>query len=71
MLQDKLGNPLELNMYVAFAANNSLHLGQVSKITPKMIRVSSIKNSNSWLRYANDVVIIENARMTYYILQNS
>jgi hypothetical protein len=43
---DILGQPLEVGNYVAVGKSNMLFIGQIVKITPKMIRAKAVNSKN-------------------------
>lgn len=73
--RDKLGRKLAVGSMVAYAHGNGLHVGRVVKLNPKMIGVERVSNDR-WGRsssniYPNDMVLLEGADVTFYILKNS
>lgn len=73
--RDKLGRKLGLDSMVAYAHGNGLHIGKVVKLNPKMIGVQRVSNEK-WGRsqaniYPADMVLLEGADVTFYILKNS
>ena len=71
--QDKLGQVLKVGDCVAYPDQNSLGIGTVVKLTPKMvgfIRIGS-KNTMHRLKYPQDLVALEGPSVTYYLLKNS
>lgn len=70
---DKLGRPININDVVAFPSSNSLVIGRVVKLNPKMIGVEKVTNSSyksSWKKYPSDLVLLEGADVTMYLLRN-
>jgi len=74
--KDKLGRQIELENFVCYPDGNSLDIGKVVKINPKMITISRIPDKNrKWggesRKYPHDVVLVEGKDVTMYILRNS
>lgn len=73
--RDKLGRRLALESMVAYAHGNSLNIGKIVKLNPKMIGVQRVSNEK-WGRstaniYPHDMVLLEGADVTFYILKHS
>lgn len=75
---DVFGKELKIGTAVAFSNGNSLSIGEVIKINPKMIRVvefskknSSWRNSAGYLKYPSDMVVVDGPAVTMYLLKNS
>ena len=69
---DKLGQEIAIDDFVAFPVSNALYMGKVTKINPKMIKVSKIpagKWGGSWNKYPQDLVKIESSLATLYCLK--
>jgi len=74
--RDKLGRKIELENFVCYPSSNSLDIGKVVKITPKMVLVSRIPDKyRKWggesRKYPSDLVLVEGKDVTMYILRNS
>jgi len=69
---DLLGRPLVEGDCVAFSSGNSLHIGVVIKLTPKMVKVKVANSGWGWKtnKYPEDVVRVEGADVTMYLLKN-
>ena len=72
--RDKLGRLLKVGDCVAYPANNSLLIGLVKKINPKMIGVRRI-GKNGWgsekNKYPIDCVKLEGPEVTMFIIKNA
>lgn len=71
---DKLGTIIELDFYVVFPSGNSLCIGIVKKLNPKMIGISVIlKRRNTACRrinkYPYDCVVIDKNKALMYVLK--
>ena len=74
--KDKLGRLINLEDFVCYPDGNSLEIGKVVKINPKMIKVSRIPDARrKWggekNKYPSDAVLVEGKEVTMYILRNS
>jgi hypothetical protein len=70
--KDKLGRDINLNDCVAFPRSNSLIIGKVVKINPKMVGVEEISNKkwpSSGNKYPQDCVVVDSADVTMYMLR--
>jgi len=69
---DRLGEPVLQGSVVVYAYNNSLAVGMVTKINPKMIRVQRVgSRGNGTLKYSTDCLVIDDARASFWLLKNS
>jgi hypothetical protein len=80
---DKLGAPINVGDYVAYPHVNSLQIGLVIKLNPKMVKVKPVtkkrKNSYSQLRakevginrYPVDCILVGGELVTLYVLKNA
>jgi hypothetical protein len=71
---DKLGQKIEVGDYVAYSSHNSLDIGLVQKLNPKMVKVSRL-GKKGWgsgtNKYPTDCVLLDGKRVTLYVLKNS
>lgn len=69
---DKLGRVIQLNDCVAYPDSNSLNIGRVVRLNPKMIGIEEVGNKR-WLhkgnKYPQDVVVVDDAAVTMYLLK--
>ena len=70
--KDMLGNDILVDDYVAFPSYNSLMIGRVVKINPKMIKVVKIGNKWNWSinKYPVDIVKLPPEMVTFYVLSH-
>lgn len=69
--KDKLGRLLKVGDCVAYPGSNSLIIGVVKKINPKMIGVSML-GKHAWgpsNKYPEDCVLLEGPEVTLYLLK--
>jgi hypothetical protein len=74
--KDKLNREINVDDFVCYPDGNSLEIGKVVKINPKMIKVSRIPDKKrKWggekNKYPFDCVLVEGSQVTMYILRNS
>lgn len=72
---DILGQPVNEGSYVAISHRNSMHICQITKLNPKMIRVTPINESyhsdTDWLIYSNQSVLLSGPDALAYILTHA
>ena len=73
--KDKLGRLIAVDNYVAYPDKNTLAFGKVTKINPKMIGIAKVSKGGTWRtstnKYPNDLVILDDAAMTWWVLKQS
>ena len=69
--KDKLGRILKVGDFVAFPDRNSLEVGVIKKLNPKMIGVGRIKSKWSQNKYPQDMLRIEGPEVSMYLLKQS
>lgn len=71
---DKLGTPVSVGDCVAYPSHNSLEIGLVQKLNPKMIKVSRL-GKKGWgsakNKYSTDCVLLDGPKVTLYMMKNS
>jgi hypothetical protein len=70
---DVLGNPLELGTTVA-VSHHGMQICQVTKITPKMLRVQPVRpkyRGDGYLKYPNDMIAVDPHLVTLYVLKQT
>jgi hypothetical protein len=68
---DVLDQPIKIGDVVACADHNSLQIGMVHKINPKMIGVKFLGWRTHKNKYPKDIVVIEGPLATLYLLKHS
>ena len=69
--KDKLGRSLAVGDCVAYPdGNNTLRIGLIDKLNPKMIRVKEFKKTYTSNKYPHEAVKLEGPDITMYILKN-
>jgi hypothetical protein len=70
---DKLGREIQVGDCVALPSYNHMHVGRVSKLTKKMVRVEQLvvksKWQYTWIKYAEDLVVVEGPGVTMLVLK--
>jgi hypothetical protein len=69
--KDKLGRVIVLGDFVAFPDRNSLEVGIVKKLNPKMIGVGRVKSRYTQNKYPQDIIKVEGPEVSIYLLKNS
>jgi hypothetical protein len=72
--KDKLGRLLEVGDCVAYPSSNSLEIGTIKKITPKMTLVCRVgstryRGNSGTRKYSSDLVLLEGPLVTMYLLK--
>jgi hypothetical protein len=71
--KDKLGRILKLGDCVAFPQHNSLGIGTIKKLNPKMVKVVKVGKSkfrdNGSNKYPQDCVLLDGPEVTMYLLR--
>ena len=69
--KDKLGRVINVDDFVAFPQSNTLYVGKITKINPKMVKVLKLPGAKSdYNKYPADIVKLEASDMTWYMLKN-
>jgi hypothetical protein len=72
---DKLGRLISVGDCVVYPTSNSLEVGTVKKLNPKMVKVSKIPaskwSSRGVNKYPQDIVKVDGPEVVMYILKNS
>lgn len=71
--KDKLGRELKIGDCVAYPSSNSLYVGTIKRMMPKMVEVEAIgsKWRSSSNKYPFDLALLEGADVTFYVLANT
>jgi hypothetical protein len=70
--KDRLGRLLKIGDCVVYPSHNSLSVGTVKKLNPKMIKVVPVgtKHRSSWSnKYPQDIVVVDGPEVTMYLLK--
>ncbi len=67
---DILGNTLEIGDVVAFSSHNSLAMGIVDKINPKMIGLKRVNSRWRQNKYPLDCIKVDENMGLLYLLKN-
>ena len=68
---DILGNEIKVDDIVVYPKHNSLAIAKVKKINPKMINVVAIGRSYPDRKYPSDLLVVDDPKITLYLLKNS
>lgn len=68
---DILNNPVNTGDIVVYPNRNRMSIGVVKKLNPKMINITPI--GNSWIdrKYSSEVLVVDDPKISMYILKNS
>lgn len=69
--KDKLGRVIGLGDFVAFPDRNSLEVGIVKKLNPKMVGIGRLKSKWTQNKYPQDIIKVEGPEVSIYLLKNS
>lgn len=74
--KDKLGRVLAVGDAVCYPSHNSLELGTVKKLNPKMVKVHEAgRASSEWYsgsnKYPGDLVKVDGPEVTMYLLRQN
>lgn len=73
--RDKLGRLLAVGDAVCYPYHNSLELGTVKKLNPKMITVWEVGSHSKWYsgakKYPSDLIKVDGPEVSMYLLKNS
>jgi hypothetical protein len=69
--KDKLGRLITVGDFVAFPDRNSLEVGVVKKLNPKMIGVGRIKSQCTQNKYPQDLIKVEGPEVSMYLLKKA
>lgn len=69
---DILGQPLAVGDCVVYPSSNSMYVGTVVKLNPKMVKVKKIGRSK-WEqnKYPQDLARVSGPEVTMYLLKNN
>jgi hypothetical protein len=69
--RDRLGRLLKVGDCVAYPYHNSLDIGRVKKLNPKMIGIAKLgKRENYSNKYPTDLVLLDGPEVTMFLLKN-
>jgi hypothetical protein len=76
MFKDKLGQDIQEGDFVAWPSHNTLEVGIIVKINPRMVKVKRVEppkrwQPSTWNKYPNNVVKLEGPIVSMYILKHS
>ena len=71
--RDVLGQPLTIGDCVVFPSSNTMYVGTVTKLNPKMIKVRRVGTRSKWEqnKYPQDLVRVSGPEVTMYLLTKS
>lgn len=70
--KDLFGQDLELEDCVVYPVSNTMHVGKVIKLNPKMVKVARV-GDKGWRseinKYPSEVVKVQGSEVTMYLLK--
>jgi hypothetical protein len=71
--KDILGQPLDVGDAVVYPSSNTMYVGLVTKLNPKMVKVRRVGKKYSWEqnKYPSDLAKVSGAEVTMYLLKNN
>jgi hypothetical protein len=66
---DLFGQPLEVGDCVVYPRSNSMTVGTVAKLNPKMVGVKGIERWGSCNKYPQELVKVSGSEVTMYLLK--
>jgi hypothetical protein len=71
--RDILGQPLGIGDAVVFPSSNSMYVGMITKLNPKMVKVKRVGTKRTWEqnKYPADLAKVSGAEVTLYLLKQS
>lgn len=73
--KDLLGRPLAEGDCVAYPQSNTLVIGTITKVNPKMLKVAAVGSKGYWARgtnkYPGDIIKLDGEDVTMYLLKNT
>jgi hypothetical protein len=71
--KDKLGRILNVGDTVVYPSSNSLVVGTVKKLNPKMVKVAEVGVVSRWYtgnnKYPSDIVVVDGPEVSMYLLK--
>lgn len=68
---DLFGQSLEIGDCVVYPRSNSMRVGTVAKLNPKMVGVKGIQRWGDCNKYPGELVKVSGAEVTMYLLKKS
>jgi hypothetical protein len=72
--RDKLNRLLSVGDCVAYPSHNTLEIGIIKKLHPKMVKVMKLKSKykhDGSNKYSSDLVLLDGPDVTMYLIRNS
>lgn len=71
--RDILGQPLGVGDCVVFPSSNTMYVGMITKLNPKMVKVKKVpgtKYTSEWNKYPADLAKVSGAEVTMFLLKH-
>lgn len=71
--RDILGQPLALGDCVVYPSSNSMYVGTIVKLNPKMVKVRRVGTRTTWEqnKYPQDLARVSGPEVTMYLLSKN
>ena len=71
--RDILGQPLAVGDAVVYPSSNTMYVGTVTKLNPKMVKVKRVGKGRGWEqnKYPEDLARVSGPEVTMYLLTKS
>lgn len=69
---DILGQPLGVGDAVVFPSSNTMYVGMITKLNPKMVKVKRVGVKYAWEqnKYPSDLAKVSGSEVTMYLLRH-
>lgn len=69
---DRIGKQLTVGDIVVYPNGNHIDIGKIKKFNPKMLTITSVNPNDrkNYIKYPNDVIKLEGAEITMFLLQS-
>lgn len=70
--KDILGQPLAVGDAVVYPSSNTMYIGTISKLNPKMVKIKRVGVKYKWEqnKYPTDLAKVSGAEVTMYLLKH-
>lgn len=69
--KDILGNKIMVGDIVAYPSHNSMKIGTVNKLNPKMVNVTAVGRKYVDRKYPTELLVVDDPKISLYVLKNS
>ena len=69
--KDILGTTIQVGDVVAYPDHNSMRIGSITKLNPKMVNVKAVQKSYNDRKYPHELLVVNDPKITMYMLKNA